>query len=91
MNTDRPAPAVAAEAWLEMVRQLLSGDAGTLPLDAAERAALLDLARVAAHTSERITAPLSTYLAGLALASIPAAERAERIAALVRRLEEQSA
>jgi len=91
MNTDRPAPAIAAEAWLEMVRQLLSGDAGTLPLDAAERAALLDLARVAAHTSERITAPLSTYLAGLALASIPAAERAERIAALVRRLEEQSA
>jgi len=91
MNTDRPAPAVAAEAWLEMVRQLLSGDAGTLPLDAAERAALLDLARVAAHTSERIAAPLSTYLAGLALASIPAAERAERIAALVRRLEEQSA
>ena len=91
MNTDRPAPAIAAEAWLEMVRQLLSGDAGTLPLDAAERAALLDLARVAAHTSERIAAPLSTYLAGLALASIPAAERAERIAALVRRLEEQSA
>ena len=53
MTTDRPAPAIAAEAWLEMVRQLLSGDAGTLPLDAAERA--------------------------------------ERIAALVRRLEEQSA
>ena len=91
MTTDRPAPAVAVEPWLEMVRELLSGDGGTLPLEAAERTALLDLARVAAHTSERITAPLSTYLAGLALASVPAAERAERIAALVRRLEEQTA
>jgi len=91
MTSDRPAPAIAAEAWLEMVRDLLSGDAETLPLEAAERAALLDLARVAAHTSDRITAPLSTYLAGLALASIPAAERAEQIAALVRRLEEQTA
>lgn len=91
MTTDRPAPAVAVEPWLEMVRELLSGDAETLPLAAAERTALLDMARVAARTSERITAPLSTYLAGLALASIPAAERAERIAALVRRLEEQTA
>lgn len=91
MTTDRPAPSVAAEPWLEMIRELLSGDAGTLPLAASERTALLDLARVAAHTSERITAPLSTYLAGLALASIPADERAERIAALVRRLEEQTA
>jgi hypothetical protein len=91
MTTDRPAPAVAVEPWLEMVRELLSGDAGTLPLEAAERTALLGLARVAAHTSERITAPLSTYLAGLALASIPAAERAERIAALVCRLEDQTA
>lgn len=91
MTTDRPAPAIAAEPWLEMVRELLSGDADTLPLEAAERTALLDLARVAAHTSERITAPLSTYLAGLALASIPAAERAGQIAALVRRLEDQTA
>lgn len=90
MTTDRPAPAISAESWLAMVRELLSGDATALPLAAAERTALLDLARVAAHTSERITAPLSTYLAGLALASVPAEERSERIAALVRRLEEQT-
>ncbi len=53
----------------------------------AETDALLDLARVAAHTSERWTAPISTFLVGVALAGVPPRERAARLRALVTRLE----
>lgn len=56
-----------------------------------ERDGLLDLARVAAHTAERWTAPVSTFLAGVAYASVPAAERAEAIRAVVGALETRAA
>jgi Domain of unknown function (DUF6457) len=43
---------------------------GTLELDAADEQILLDLARIAAHTSgERTNAPLLCYLVGLARGS----------------------
>lgn len=42
----------------------LEGD--TPPLTAAEAQAVLDLARVVAHTAERRCAPIAAYLAGLA-------------------------
>lgn len=44
-----------------------------------ERAVLLDLARIAAHRSHRTAAPISTYLVGLAFASLPRAERLARM------------
>ena len=53
----------------------------------AERDALLDLARVAAHTSERWTAPLSTFLAGVAYATTDPQRRAVALRALVTDLE----
>ena len=54
-----------AEEWLEHV-------AGELGLSADVPAeALLDAARVAAHTVERKAAPLTTYLIGLAAARAP--------------------
>lgn len=53
-----------------------------------ERDALLDLARIAAHTSERWTAPVSTFLVGLSYASLPAGERAARLRSLVDRLDD---
>ena len=90
MTNERPIPSIAADEWLSMVQRLVTGEEAPAPLGEAERLGLLDLARVAAHTSERTTAPLSTYLAGLALASIPPAERAGRIADLVRRLDQSS-
>ena len=90
MTDDRPTPAVTVNDWLATVQGLLAGDEPTVPLSSAERSGLLDLARVAAHTSERISAPLTTFLVGLALASVPPAERAPRIAALVRRLDESA-
>lgn len=57
-------------------------------LGADERDALLDLARIAAHTSERWTAPLSTFLVGLRYAALPADERGARLRALVERLDD---
>jgi hypothetical protein len=58
-------------------------------LDPDEREALLDLARVAAHTSERWTAPVSTFLLGMALAELPPAARGVRLRALLRELAER--
>jgi hypothetical protein len=52
-----------------------------------EREALLDLARIAAHTSERWTAPISTYVVGVALASLPADRRSDVLRELVATLE----
>jgi hypothetical protein len=62
-------------------------EVGALALTDAERDGLLDLARVAAHTAERWTAPVSTFLAGVAYASVPAAERAAAVRAVVEALE----
>lgn len=69
--------------WLERLRAEL-GDGDSLALTPEEERALLDLARVAAHGSERIAAPLTTFLAGVALADLPPGpERAARLRAVV--------
>jgi hypothetical protein len=87
MSTNEPAkPQVPAADWLDRVRGALGPEAN-LALTSAERRLLLDLARIAAHTSDRITAPLSTYLAGIALAGLTPEARGERLAAVVRELE----
>lgn len=52
-----------------------------------ERAALLDLARIAAHQSHRSAAPITTYLAGLQVAAHPPAERLAVLQALARALD----
>lgn len=72
-------------AWLERLSELLPGDGSAVT--AAEQAAILDLARVAAHASERIAAPISTYLVGIALHDLEPSARAARIAELVATLE----
>jgi Domain of unknown function (DUF6457) len=78
-------PPLGLEAWLARLAELLSVDAeGAGP---AERAVLLDLARVAAHRSERVAAPITTYLAVVALADLPPAERLARLRALLVALE----
>jgi hypothetical protein len=77
---------VDVEAWLEELGTLLP--AGTLEeAGPEERAALLDLARIAAHRSQRWAAPISTYLVGIAFAPLPRAERLDRIRALVAQLD----
>jgi hypothetical protein len=76
---------VTPDDWLTQLIERLPGE--LRPVTDAERDALLDLARVAAHTSERWTAPLSTFLAGVALADLPPTERAAILADLVATLE----
>lgn len=58
----------------------LAAAAGTARVDPAEVDAVLDLARVVAHSAERRYAPLATYAAALALPSDSAArDRAEHL------------
>ena len=82
-STDAP---VQLEEWLaRLAGQLPAG--ATPEITPAEQGALLDLARIAAHTSVRISAPISTFLVGVAYASLPGEERAARIRELTGALE----
>jgi hypothetical protein len=77
---------VEPDDWFAQLTAALPG----APRDVtdAERVALLDLARVAAHTSERWTAPVSTFLVGLAYADAPAEARAAAVRELVAKFED---
>ncbi len=86
MTTQRTEAAVSLKDWLERLAALLPGDPPSVATPP-EQAAILDLARVAAHTSERIAAPISAFLVGVAYASVPANERAEQIREIVRALD----
>jgi hypothetical protein len=55
----------ALEEFLERVRSLLGPNPPAV--EPGEVEAVLELARVAAHASERRAAPVTTYLAGLVL------------------------
>lgn len=74
-----------AQHWLEELRSEMSAAAPKVTDEEVD--ALLDLARVAAHTSERWTAPVSTLMAGVALADLSPDHRAARIRELTSRLE----
>ncbi|MGH9190546.1 MAG: DUF6457 domain-containing protein [Acidimicrobiales bacterium] len=51
--------------WSERYREYLERSAGApVGLDEASISAILDLARDVAHGTERLTAPLATFLAG---------------------------
>ena len=78
-----------ADDWLSELGALLPAGAVD-EVGSAERAVLLDLARIAAHRSHRTAAPISTYLVGLALASLPRADRLARIRDLAARLDRAS-
>jgi Domain of unknown function (DUF6457) len=61
------------DAWLTTARDAFARTSGLVPdgltVDQHTAATVLDLARIAAHTSgERTNAPLLSYLAGLAVA-----------------------
>jgi hypothetical protein len=68
---------MTAEEWIEK----FAGELGLDPPSEEELSTLLNLAGVAAHSSERIAAPIACWLVGRAGASPDAAlEIAERIA-----------
>ena len=73
-------------AWLDGVHRII-GSASGPELSEVEQEALLDIARIAAHSSERVAAPLTTFLAGVAYGAVLAGERAESLRALADRLE----
>jgi hypothetical protein len=79
---------LTVNAWLALVREHLPQDV-ELELTPAERRVLLELAGVAAHASERVAAPLSTFLVGLALHDVRGPRRAEAIVDLTRRLRQR--
>lgn len=90
MPEERPrSDTIPLAIWLEELASIL-GPSGGPGLTDEEQTALLDIARIAAHTSERIAAPLSTFMAGVACASLPAGERGAALRALVEQLEEKS-
>jgi hypothetical protein len=78
-------PALRPEQWFERLAAHLPGEVPEVTGE--ERAALLDLARVAAHTSERWTAPISTFVAGVVYGSLPSSQRAAVLSRLVQDLE----
>jgi Domain of unknown function (DUF6457) len=75
------------EEFLAKVRSLLGPDAPTVT--AGEIEAVLELARVAAHTSERRAAPVTAYLVGMAVAGAAPEAREAFIDDLVIKLEVQ--
>lgn len=84
---------MSPDDWFVQLSELLppAPDGGPgYALDAPERELLLDLARIAAHTSQRWTAPLSTFLAGVAFATTPSDERVAALRDLVAALEPEA-
>ncbi len=75
------------EEFIEKVRSLLGPAAPGL--DEGEIEAVLELARVAAHSSERRAAPVTTYLVGMAVAGAAPDAREAFIDDLVVKLEAQ--
>jgi Domain of unknown function (DUF6457) len=69
------------DAWLALVQR--APELGRVSVSSEEQRAMLDLARIAAHRSERIAAPITAYLVGLALAQLDPAARAAAIRGLV--------
>lgn len=87
-DATRPA-APDIDGWLERLREVLPP--GALDeIGPAERAALLDLARIAAHQSHRSAAPITTYVVGLTVAARPRAERLAAMRALITTLDRAS-
>lgn len=75
------------EEFIDKVRSLLGPDAPSVSEDEAE--AVLELARVAAHTSERRAAPVTAYLIGMTVAGAAPEARTAFIDDLVVKLEAQ--
>ena len=75
------------EEFIERVRSVLGPGAPTV--GEGEIEAVLELARVAAHSSERRAAPVTTYLIGMAVAGAAPEAREAFMDDLVSKLEAQ--
>ena len=73
------------DAWVALLQAVPGLESARITRD--EQRALLDLTRVAAHRSERIAAPITAFLVGLALAPLEPEVRAGKIRELAIRLD----
>lgn len=89
MERDHDPQGISLDAWLDAVRAELAGSPGAAApaLGRDEQRALLELTRVAAHRSERIAAPITAFLVGLALAPVDPGRRAAEIVRLTAALD----
>lgn len=84
MSVDEQGGGLELQAWLDRLESQLVPRAA---MSETERDLVLDLARVTAHRSLRKAAPITTYLAGIALAGLTPAQRATRLSELVAALD----
>jgi hypothetical protein len=75
-----------AQEWIAGFADKLPADSGGVPA-AEEQSLILALSRIAAHASERIAAPIASYMVGVALASRDTDSRVIEIRRLVEELE----
>jgi Domain of unknown function (DUF6457) len=87
LESKEPPMGLALDEWIDQVRRALASSDPGIELGPEERDAILDLARLAAHRSERIAAPLTAFIVGAAMRDLPATTRTERILALNAALE----
>jgi hypothetical protein len=78
---------ISMDEWLRRLRAAAGLATDATPVSAAEQRVLLGIARVAAHASERVAAPISTYLLGLTMASLSPEERAGELDRILAALE----
>lgn len=76
---ERDDESIPMDEWLRRLAAATGPSADGVSVATDERRAILEIARVAAHTSERVAAPISTYLLGLAMAAIPTDRRAAEL------------
>lgn len=72
----------SAQEWVTSFAPWLPGGVGAIP-SAEEQALILELSRIAAHASERIAAPIVSYMVGAAVAGMEPAARAAELRRLV--------
>ncbi len=73
--------------WLAELRRAAGMAPEAYGVDAETERAILDLTRIAAHRSERIAAPISAFLLGMAAAEMRENERAPWIRSVAAALE----
>lgn len=80
--TGDQAASFSLDEWIERLRTALGSADPGIELGPEERAAILELTRVAAHASQRVAAPFTAFLVGAALDDLAEPARIERLRAL---------
>ena len=82
-GSERP----TAQEWIAGFADQLPAGSGGVPATEEQRL-ILELSRVAAHGSERIAAPIASYMVGMALAQRDTGSRLTELRRLIETLED---